>query len=61
MGFDNTKQTQLCFVVPKEDADKLNIISKKMGVTRSQFLRKGTIEFLNYHDNIFKRNLEAVG
>jgi hypothetical protein len=30
-----------------------------MGVSRSQFLRKGTIEFMNYHFDMFKKKQEG--
>ena len=49
MGFKKDEQTQMCFVVPKHISETIDDLSIQMGVSRSQFLRKGTIEFLNYH------------
>tara|TARA_Y100001960_G_C14666835_1_gene823779 strand:+ start:864 stop:1055 length:192 start_codon:yes stop_codon:yes gene_type:complete len=55
MGFNKEEQTQLCFVVPNRVAETIDDLSEQMGVTRSQFLRKGTIEFTNYHTAMFER------
>ena len=62
MGFKKEEQTQMCFVVPKHIAETIDDISIQMGVTRSQFLRKGTIEFLEFHSELFnkKQKINAV-
>ncbi len=62
MGFKKEEQTQMCFVVPRHIAETIDDISEQMGVTRSQFLRKGTIEFLEFHNELFtkKQKINAV-
>ena len=59
MGFKKDEQTQLCFVVPKHISETIDDLSIQMGVSRSQFLRKGTIEFMNYHFDMFKKKQEG--
>ena len=58
MSFNKETQTQVCFVVPKNVSETIDDLSIRMGVTRSQFLRKGTMEFLNYHCDLFKQDQE---
>ena len=59
MGFKKDEQTQMCFVVPKHISETIDDLSIQMGVSRSQFLRKGTTEFLNYQLGILKRQQES--
>ena len=58
MGFNKNTETQLCFVVPKHISETIDDLSGQMGVSRSQFLRKGTTEFVNYQLDLFKRQQE---
>ena len=55
MGFKKDTQTQLCFVVPKHISETIDDLSGQMGVSRSQFLRKGTTEFVNYQLDLFNK------
>ena len=59
MGFKKDEQTQMCFVVPKHISETIDDLSIQMGVSRSQFLRKGTIEFMNYQLDLFKRQQDG--
>ena len=59
MGFKKNEQTQLCFVVPKHISETIDDLSIQLGVSRSQFLRKGTTEFLNCQLDILKRQQDG--
>lgn len=59
MGFKKDEQTQLCFVDPKHISETIDGFSIQMGISRSQFLRKSTTEFLNYQLELFRRQKDS--
>ena len=59
MGFNKEEQTQMCFVVPKIIAEDIDDLSIKMGISRSQYLRQGIMEFHNYQKDLRKRHQES--
>ena len=59
MGFNKEEQTQMCFVVPKIIAEDIDALSIQMGVSRSQFLRQGIMEYHNYQKDLRKRQQDG--
>ena len=50
--------TQMCFTVPTEISEMIDSLSYQLGISRSCFLRRGTIEFLNFHRDTFIKQQE---
>jgi hypothetical protein len=53
------EQKQLCIVVPKIIAEQIDDLSLQMGVSRSQYLRQGIMEFHNYQKDLRKRHQDG--
>ena len=56
---ETIKQKQLCIVVPETIAEQIDDLSGQMGVSRSQYLRKGVMEFHNYQKDLQKRQQDS--
>ena len=54
-----TDSTQMCFTVSTEISEMIDTLSHQLGISRSCFLRRGTIEFLNFHRDTLLQQTES--
>ena len=48
--------TKVSFLFPRVLTEKMDELSVRIGVSRSQILRKSTQEYLNFLENEYQRN-----
>ena len=54
--YDKELNTKVSFLFPKVLTEKMDELSVRIGVSRSQLLRKSTQEYLNFLENEYQRN-----
>ena len=54
--YDKEQNTKVSFLFPKVLTEKMDELSVRIGVSRSQLLRKSTQEYLNFLENEYQRN-----
>ena len=54
--YDKELNTRVSFLFPKVLTEKMDELSVRIGVSRSQLLRKSTQEYLNFLENEYQRN-----
>ena len=54
--YDKEQNTKVSFLFPRVLTERMDELSVRIGVTRSQLLRKSTQEYLNFLENEYQRN-----
>ena len=54
--YDKELNTKVSFLFPKVLTERMDELSVRIGVSRSQLLRKSTQEYLNFLENEYQRN-----
>ena len=54
--YDKELNTKVSFLFPRVLTDRMDELSVRIGVSRSQLLRKSTREYLNFLENEYQRN-----
>jgi metal-responsive CopG/Arc/MetJ family transcriptional regulator len=54
--YDKEQNTKVSFLFPRVLTEKMDELSIRIGVSRSQILRKSTQEYLNFLENEYQRN-----
>ena len=54
--YDKEQNTKVSFLFPRVLTEKMDELSVRIGVSRSQLLRKSTQEYLNFLENEYQRN-----
>ncbi len=54
--YDKELNTKVSFLFPRVLTEKMDELSIRIGVSRSQILRKSTQEYLNFLENEYQRN-----
>ena len=54
--YNKELNTKVSFLFPKVLTEKMDELSVRIGVSRSQLLRKSTQEYLNFLENEYQRN-----
>ena len=54
--YDKEQNTKVSFLFPRVLTDRMDELSVRIGVSRSQLLRKSTQEYLNFLENEYQRN-----
>ena len=54
--YDKELNTKVSFLFPRVLTVKMDELSVRIGVSRSQILRKSTQEYLNFLENEYQRN-----
>ena len=54
--YDKELNTKVSFLFPRVLTEKMDELSVRIGVSRSQILRKSTQEYLNFLENEYQRN-----
>ena len=54
--YDKELNTKVSFLFPRVLTEKMDELSVRIGVSRSQLLRKSTQEYLNFLENEYQRN-----
>ena len=54
--YDKEQNTKVSFLFPKVLTERMDELSVRIGVSRSQLLRKSTQEYLNFLENEYQRN-----
>ena len=54
--YDKELNTKVSFLFPRVLTERMDELSVRIGVTRSQLLRKSTQEYLNFLENEYQRN-----
>ena len=54
--YDKELNTKVSFLFPRVLTERMDELSVRIGVSRSQFLRKSTQEYLNFLENEYQRN-----
>ena len=54
--YDKELNTKVSFLFPRVLAEKMDELSVRIGVSRSQIFRKSTQEYLNFLENEYQRN-----
>ena len=54
--YDKEQYTKVSFLFPKVLTERMDELSVRIGVSRSQLLRKSTQEYLNFLENEYQRN-----
>ena len=54
--YDKELNTKVSFLFPKVLTEKMDELSVRIGVSRSQLLRKSTQEYLHFLENEYQRN-----
>ena len=54
--YDKELNTKVSFIFPRVLTERMDELSVRIGVSRSQLLRKSTQEYLNFLENEFQRN-----
>jgi metal-responsive CopG/Arc/MetJ family transcriptional regulator len=54
--YDKEQNTKVSFLFPRVLTDRMDELSVRIGVSRSQLLRKSTREYLNFLENEYQRN-----
>ena len=55
-SYDKDQNTKVSFLFPKVLTERMDELSVRIGVSRSQLLRKSTQEYLNFLENEYQRN-----
>ena len=58
--YDKDLNTKVSFLFPKVLTEKMDELSVRIGVSRSQLLRKSTQEYLHFLENEYQRNKTHV-
>ena len=53
---DKELNTKVSFLFPRVLTERMDELSVRIGVSRSQLLRKSTQEYLNFLENEYQRN-----
>ena len=54
--YDKELNTKVSFLFPRVLTERIDELSVRIGVSRSQLLRKSTQEYLNFLENEYQRN-----
>ena len=54
--YNKELNTKVSFLFPRVLTEKMDELSVRIGVSRSQILRKSTQEYLNFLENEYQRN-----
>ena len=54
--YDKELNTKVSFLFPRVLTERMDELSVRIGVSRSQLLRKSTQEYLNFLENEYQRN-----
>ena len=54
--YDKELNTKVSFLFPRVLTERMDELSIRIGVSRSQLLRKSTQEYLNFLENEYQRN-----
>ena len=54
--YNKDLNTKVSYLFPKVLTEKMDELSVRIGVSRSQLLRKSTQEYLNFLENEYQRN-----
>ena len=54
--YDKEQNTKVSFLFPRVLTERMDELSVRIGVSRSQLLRKSTQEYLNFLENEYQRN-----
>ena len=54
--YNKELNTKLSFLFPRVLTERMDELSVRIGVSRSQLLRKSTQEYLNFLENEYQRN-----
>ena len=54
--YNKELNTKVSFLFPKVLTERMDELSIRIGVSRSQLLRKSTQEYLNFLENEYQRN-----
>ena len=54
--YDKELNTKVSFLFPRVLTERMDELSVRIGVSRSQILRKSTQEYLNFLENEYQRN-----
>ena len=54
--YDKEQNTKVSFLFPKVLTERMDELSVRIGVSRSQLLRKSTQEYLHFLENEHQRN-----
>ena len=54
--YNKELNTKVSFLFPKVLTERMDELSVRIGVSRSQLLRKSTTEYLNFLENEYQRN-----
>ena len=54
--YNKELNTKVSFLFPKVLTERMDELSVRIGVSRSQLLRKSTQEYLNFLENEYQRN-----
>ena len=54
--YDKELNTKVSFLFPRVLTERMEELSVRIGVSRSQLLRKSTQEYLNFLENEYQRN-----
>ena len=54
--YDKELNTKVSFLFPKVLTERMDELSVRIGVSRSQLLRKSTQEYLHFLENEYQRN-----
>jgi metal-responsive CopG/Arc/MetJ family transcriptional regulator len=54
--YDKELNTKVSFLFPRVLTEKMDELSVRIGVSRSQILRKSTQEYLNFLETEYQRN-----
>ena len=54
--YDKEQNTKVSFLFPRVLTERIDELSVRIGVSRSQLLRKSTQEYLNFLENEYQRN-----
>ena len=53
---DKDLNTKVSFLFPKVLTERMDEVAVNIGISRSQLLRKGTKEYLNFLENQYQQN-----
>ena len=54
--YDKEQNTKVSFLFPRVLTERMDELSVRIGVSRSQLLRKSTQEYLNFLENEYQRS-----
>ena len=54
--YDKEQNTKVSFLFPRVLTERMDELSVRIGVSRSQILRKSTQEYLNFLENEYQQN-----